>query len=110
MLICILIYCLILFIISLIFSINLSINIFSLISSNFECGFYSIIISSLRYRFNYWLILFHYILFEQELILSLLIIYGIHTLTSNLIIIFLLIFLFIDLFIYIIMIIREMKI
>lgn len=63
-----------LFLLSLIFSINLCSVAFSSISNNFECGFYSIIISSLRYRFNYWLILFHFLIFEQELILALLLI------------------------------------
>ena len=66
-----------------------------------ECGFYSIIISSLRYRFNYWLILFHFLISEQELILALLLVYGISTLNSNWIIIILYLISFIDLFIYI---------
>ena len=56
---------------------------FSSISINFECGFYSIIISSLRYRFNYWFILFHFPISEQESILAPLLVYGIQTLNSN---------------------------
>ena len=89
-----------LFLLSLIPSINLCSVAFSSISNNFECGFYSIIISSLRYRFNYWLILFHFLIFEQELILALLLIYGISTLNSNVIIVVVYIISFIDLFIY----------
>ena len=58
-----------LLVLSLIPSINLCSVAFSSISNNFKCGFYSIIIPSLRYRFNYWLILFHFLIFEQELIL-----------------------------------------
>ena len=82
-------YVLLLFLLSLIPSINLCSVAFSSISNNFECGFYSIIIPSLRYRFNYWLILFHFLIFEQELILALLLVYGIQTLNSNWIIIIL---------------------
>merc|ERR1712228_226187 len=74
---------------SLIPSINLCSVAFSSISNNFECGFYSIIISSLRYRFNYWLILFHFPISEQESILAPLLVYGIQTLNSNYIIIIL---------------------
>lgn len=87
---------LLLFLLSLIPSINLCSVAFSLISNNFECGFYSIIISSLRYRFNYWLILFHFPISEQESILATLLVYGIQTLNSNWIIIILYIISFID--------------
>ena len=76
-------YVLFLFLLSLIPSINLCSVAFSSISNNFECGFYSIIISSLRYRFNYWLILFHFPISEQESILATLLVYGIQTLNSN---------------------------
>ena len=87
---------LLLFLLSLIPSINLCSVAFSSISNNFECGFYSIIISSLRYRFNYWLILFHFPISEQESILATLLVYGIQTLNSNWIIIILYIISFID--------------
>ena len=93
-------YVLLLFLLSLIPSINLCSVALSSISNNFECGFYSIIISSLRYRFNYWLILFHFLISEQELILALLLVYGIQTLNSNVLIIILYLISFIDLFIY----------
>ena len=93
-------YVLLLFLLSLIPSINLCSVAFSSISNNFKCGFYSIIIPSLRYRFNYWLILFHFLIFEQELILALLVIYGIQTLNSNWIIIMVYLISFIDLYIY----------
>ena len=88
---------LLLFLLSLIPSINLCSVAFSSISNNFECGFYSIIISSLRYRFNYWLILFHFPISEQESILAPLLLYGIQTLNSNYIIIILYLISFIDL-------------
>ena len=88
---------LLLFLLSLIPSINLCSVAFSSISNNFECGFYSIIISSLRYRFNYWLILFHFPISEQESILATLLVYGIQTLNSNWIIIILYLISFIDL-------------
>ena len=85
-----------LFLLSLIPSINLCSVAFSSISNNFECGFYSIIISLLRYRFNYWLILFHFLISEQESILAPLLVYGIQTLNSNWIVIILYFILFID--------------
>ena len=92
---------LLLFLLSLIPSINLCSVAFSSISNNFECGFYSIIISSLRYRFNYWLILFHFPISEQESILATLLVYGIQTLNSNWIIIILYLISFIDLLFFI---------
>ena len=92
---------LLLFLLSLIPSINLCSVAFSSISNNFECGFYSIIISSLRYRFNYWLILFHFPISEQESILAPLYVYGIQTLNSNYIIIILYLISFIDLLFFI---------
>ena len=91
---------LLLFLLSLIPSINLCSVSISSISNNFECGFYSIIISSLKYRFNYWLILFHFPISEQESILALLLVYGIQTLNSNWIIIILYSVLFIDLILF----------
>nr|YP_010729727.1 Nad3 [Neorotalia gaimardi]WEF49967.1 Nad3 [Neorotalia gaimardi] len=94
------IYCSLLFLLSLIPSMNLCLVSFSSISNNFECGFYSIICSSLRYRFNYWLILFHFLISEQELIIAPLLVYGLQTLTSNWIIIILYLISFIDLLIY----------
>ena len=81
---------------SLIPSLNCCSEAFTWISNNFECGFYSIIISSLRYRFNYYLILFHLLLSEQESILAPLLLYGITTWYSNWIVIFLYIILFIE--------------
>ena len=67
-------YVIVLLFFSIIFSINLNGKIDSITNDNFECGFYSIITSLLRYRFNYYLILIHFILFEQELFLLLLLI------------------------------------
>ena len=93
-----LLYSFLLFLISLISSINLCSEAFASISNNFECGFYSIIISSLRYRFNYSLILFHFLLSEQESILAPLLVYGITTWYLNWIVIFLYLILFIEFF------------
>lgn len=91
-------YISLLFLLSLILTnINLCSVVFSSIPNNFKRGFYSIIISSLRYRFNYWLILFHFSISEQESILGILLVYRIQTLNSNIIIIILYIILFIDL-------------
>ena len=94
-------YISLLFLLSLILTnINLCSVVFSSIPYNFKRGFYSIIISSLRYRFNYWLILFHFSISEQESILGILLVYRIQTLNSNIIIIILYIILFIDLFVF----------
>ena len=49
----VLFYVLLLFLLSLIPSINLCSVAFSSIANNFKCGFYSIIVTALRYRFNY---------------------------------------------------------
>ena len=93
-------YVLLLFLLSLIPSINLCSVAFSSISNNFKCGFYSIIISLLRYRFNYWPILFHFLISEQESILAPLLVYGIQTLNSNWIVIILHFISFVDLLFY----------
>ena len=78
------IYFILLDFLSFIFSIRLCGTISSQTSDNFECGFYSILTSSLRYRFNYWMIIIHFLIFEQELILCLLWFLGTSiVLTSN---------------------------
>ena len=71
------IYFILLDFLSFIFSIRLCGTMNALTSDNFECGFYSILTSSLRYRFNYWMIIIHFVIYEQELILALLWIYSI---------------------------------
>jgi NADH:ubiquinone oxidoreductase subunit 3 (subunit A) len=94
-----LIYVILLVVLSSIFSMSIIGTLSSSSSDNYECGFYSIMSSSLKYRFNYWLIVLHFVLFEQELFIALMIIYGIHSLSSIILILLLLILLFIDLFI-----------
>ncbi len=64
------IYFVLLDFLSFIFSIRLCGRLSSLTSDNFECGFYTILTSALRYRFNYWMIIINYCIFEQELILA----------------------------------------
>ena len=64
------IYFVLLDFLSFIFSTRLCGTISSITSDNFECGFYSILTSLLRYRFNYWIIIINYCIFEQELILA----------------------------------------
>ena len=88
------IYFILLDFLSFIFSITSLCGILSSTSSNFECGFYPILTSYLRYRFNYWLILIHFLISEQELILALLFLFG---LNSNNLLCLLLGILFIDL-------------
>lgn len=89
-------YKLLVLILSLIFSINSCGTISSSTSNNFECGFYSIITSSLRYRFNYWMIIIHFLLFEIELILALLLLYAWQVLSSLVLLCILLDMLFFD--------------
>ena len=80
--------------------INLCIMIFTLISDNSKCGFYSIITTLIKYRFNYWLILFHFLISEQELILVLFLVFGLHSIVNGLIIVLLSIILFFDTFLF----------
>ena len=68
---------------SAIYSINLFDSIISLTPLNSECGFYSMLISMLKYKFNYWMVTIHFLIHEQELISVLPIIYGLKTLTEN---------------------------
>ena len=95
LIILLIIYCLILFSITDIFSLIH----FILLSDNFECGFYPRLLSMLKYKFNYWIITIYFIIFEQELILVLLLLFGIKTLNENIILFILLVLLIIDLFI-----------
>ena len=69
-----------------------------MVSDSYECGYYSIINSSLRFQFNYLFILLHFIVYEQELVLALLLSFSIPTYTS-LIVIGLLVILYIDILI-----------
>ena len=93
------IYFLVLFTLSTIFSISLYNTISSSTSDNFECGFYSIVLSLMRYRFNYWMVIFHYLIFELELLMSLFLIFGLVSFNSNNMVCILLSLLFIELII-----------
>jgi hypothetical protein len=55
------IYFILLDVLSFLFSIRLCGTMNALTSDNFKCGFYSILTSSLRYRFNYWMIIIHFV-------------------------------------------------
>jgi len=68
-------------------------------SENFECGFYSILTTEMRFSFNYFLIILHFLIFEQELILALLLIFGVNAFNSNNLLWLLLVIIFIDLFV-----------
>lgn len=91
------IYFIILITLSTIFSISLYNTISSSTTDNFECGFYSILTSSMRYRFNYWMVIFHFLIFELELLMSLFVIFGFVSFNSNNMVCLLLSFLFIEL-------------
>ena len=68
---------------SMIFSIRSVYGILSMTSENFERGSYPLLNTNIRYRFNYWFIIIHFLVFEQELILCLLFFIGIQSLNSN---------------------------
>ena len=93
------IYFIILITFSTIFSISLYNTISSSTSDNFECGFYSLINSSMKYRFNYWMVIFHFLIFELELLMSLFLIFGLVSFNSNAMVCILLSLLFMELFI-----------
>jgi len=50
---------------------------YDIFSPNFECGFISTSLDRARYRINYWIICFHFLLFELELFLVVFIIFSI---------------------------------
>lgn len=94
-------YVVMLLLISSLFSIRLCGKIDSFTSWNFECGFYSLFTSSVRYRLNYWLIIIHFLIFEQELILAVLLIFGCPSFNYFLKVFLLLVLLFIDLLLFV---------
>jgi len=53
----------------------------------------------MRYRFNYWMVIFHFLIFELELLISLFVIFGIVSFNSNNLVCILLSLLFIELLI-----------
>ena len=91
------VYFAVLFSLSALFSISLYSSLSSCSSDNFECGFYSILASSMRYRFNYWMVMFHFVIFDLELLLSLFLLFGLVSFSSNNLVCVLLSLLFIDL-------------
>jgi NADH:ubiquinone oxidoreductase subunit 3 (subunit A) len=84
-----------LLIVNMLFSIKSSISSNS--SINYECGFLPLFSSNLTFKYHYWSSLIHFILYEQELILALLLVFGALS-SSNLIVVLLLCMLFVDLF------------
>ena len=68
----------------------------SVFSENFECGFYPILIQMLKYKFNYWIITIHFLIFELELCLLLLLCFKFISLNENSILAFLFSVLVID--------------
>ena len=95
-----------LLLLSSIFSISLYNSVSSSTSDNFECGFYSIVSTSMRYRFNYWMVIFHFLIFELELLMSLFLIFGLVAINSNNMVCILLSLLFIELLIKLIIALR----
>jgi len=92
-------YSMILFSVTSIFSLCFS-NPYILLSDNFECGFYPILLSMLKYKLNYWILTIYFLIFEQELILVLLLTFSMKTLNENIILCFLLGLLFLDLLLW----------
>lgn len=72
-------------------------NLPSSVSSNFECGFYPVLSTQLKYRFHYFFVVVHFIIFEQELLICILYIFSNATVISSLFLIILLAILFVDL-------------
>ena len=90
------IYSMILFCVTSSFSL-FDFSLIILLSDNFECGFYPILMSMLKYKLNYWILTIYFMIFEQELILVLLLTFCIKTFNENIILCFLLGLLFLDL-------------
>lgn len=70
----------------------------SLVSYNFECGFVSSLSTHIRFKLNYWLIIINFIIFELEVLLSVLYIFSVVSYLSYLMFLCLLILLFFDLY------------
>ena len=93
------IYFVILYLISCLFSLVTLSGLLTSTSLNYESGFYPVLHSTIRYRFSYWLITVHFVIFELELLLVLLYFFSYQTFNSTFLLLFLLIFLFFDLII-----------
>jgi len=51
----------------------------------------------MRYRFNYWMVIFHFLVFELELLMSLVLVFGLMSYGSNSLVSLLLSLLFVEL-------------
>jgi len=51
-------------------------------SSNYECGFYPLLTSNFRFKVNYWMILFLFLIWDLELILGIFYIFSVNSLSS----------------------------
>jgi len=80
-----------------VFSLNLC-GFISLISYNFECGFLSSLSTFIKFRFNYWLIIINFLLFELELLISFLYILTLISFSTYIVFFIFLLLLFFDLF------------
>ena len=95
--VCLLVYVSVLVFINSLFAMSRSLgNLSSSVSSSYECGFLPVINSRLRYRFVYWSILVHFILFEQELVIALILVNGVITSGTIMLVGLLLVLLLID--------------
>ncbi len=91
------VYFVILYMISCLFSLVTLSGLLSSTSLNYESGYYPVLSSNIRYRFNYWLITVHFVIFEIELLLVLLYLFSSQTFNSTILLLTLLGFLFFDL-------------
>lgn len=95
--ICMLVYVSVLVFINSLFALSRSLgNLSSSVSSSYECGFLPMINSRLRYRFVYWSILVHFVLFEQELIIAMILVNGVVTSGTLILAVLLLMLLLLD--------------
>ena len=88
-------YYIISYLLSSLFSLS---SLSSLVSNNFECGFIAFYSSLIRFRLSYWLLIINFILFEIELILSILFIYSFSSYYLLIMLLILLLLLFFDLY------------
>lgn len=97
---CLLVYITLLVFINSLFAMSRSLgNLSSSVSSSYECGFLPLVNSRLRYRFVYWSILVHFILFEQELVIAMVLVNGVITSGTVMLVALLLVLLLIDMLI-----------
>jgi len=80
-----------------VFSLKLS-GFVSLVSYNFECGFVSSLSTHIRFKLNYWLIIINFIIFELEVLLSVIYIFFLVSYFAYFLFLSLLLLLFFDLY------------